>query len=423
MRTCIYLLIVAALVGCKPAAVEYPPMDYAGELPPGMLALRKISPERYPDFSAAFTNPNLPDVLKAIDYSLKYLSAPSSQHYYPYADISHDRAVATLHALHDLLQRDLVAAPAHQSAADFNRQVADTFEVYQSVGAPRQDGSGNGTGQVLFTGYFTPIYPASLTKTAEFKWPLYKRPADLVSDEEGEHAWRRPAATTQPGTDHNFPYWTRQEIEQQHKLDGQELVYLSSRWDAYVIAVQGSARLRLTDGKILEVGYAGNNGFDYVSPGKQMIADGIIPKSQLSLKGLRGYFEQRPEMMDKYLSINPRFVFFTERTGGPFGKLNVPVTAMASIATDKKIYPRAMPAFVTTQIPTGMGNSTAPFKAWMLDQDAGGAIRAAGRCDLYMGIGPAAEAIAGQQMYPGELYYLAIKPELMKATTTPVMNK
>ena len=47
----------------------------------------------------------------------------------------------------------------------------------------------------------------------------------------------------------------------------------------------------------------------------------------------------------------------------------------------------------------------------MLDQDSGGAIRAAGRCDLYMGVGPQAEQLAGHQLYPGRLYYLALRPE------------
>jgi membrane-bound lytic murein transglycosylase A len=49
----------------------------------------------------------------------------------------------------------------------------------------------------------------------------------------------------------------------------------------------------------------------------------------------------------------------------------------------------------------------------MLDQDTGGGIRASGRCDLYMGIGPQAEQLAGQERATGQLYYLALKPGLM----------
>jgi membrane-bound lytic murein transglycosylase A len=123
--------------------------------------------------------------------------------------------------------------------------------------------------------------------------------------------------------------------------------------------------------------------------------------------------------MDKYLTINKRYVFFTERPGGPFGSLNVPVTPMATIATDKgitgttqrDIYPRAMPALLSVNVPTGADAHLAGFRGFMLDQDTGGAIRASGRCDIYMGVGPAAEYLAGRELQEGELYYIAIKPE------------
>jgi hypothetical protein len=45
--------LLPALAGCrkkKPAAVEEP-VAFAHELPPGELALRKISPAEYPDFT------------------------------------------------------------------------------------------------------------------------------------------------------------------------------------------------------------------------------------------------------------------------------------------------------------------------------------------------------------------------------------
>ena len=115
--------------------------------------------------------------------------------------------------------------------------------------------------------------------------------------------------------------------------------------------------------------------------------------------------------MNKYLHLNQRYVFFTQRPGGPFGSLNQPVTPFATIATDKSVYPRAMPSFVVTTIPGDAGDAS--YKAIMLDQDTGGGIRASGRCDLYMGIGPQAEQLAGRETATGQLYYLAVKPELM----------
>ena len=213
------------------------------------------------------------------------------------------------------------------------------------------------------------------------------------------------------------PYFTRGDIETGHKLAGNELVWLKSRWEAYVVTIQGSARLRLADtGQIYEIGFAGTNGYEYTSPGRQMVADGVITQDQLSLRGLTEFFAAHPEMMDKYLTLDQRYVFFTERRGGPYGSLNVPVTPWATIATDKEqrdIYPRAMPAFVRTSVPDYSTTATQPFSGFMLDQDTGGAIRASGRCDIYMGIGPAAQAVAGHELQQGQLYYIAIKAELM----------
>jgi membrane-bound lytic murein transglycosylase A len=162
--------------------------------------------------------------------------------------------------------------------------------------------------------------------------------------------------------------------------------------------------LKLTDGRIYEVGYNGNNGFDYVSPGRQMVADGVIPQDQLTLTGLRNYFTAHPEAMDKYLSLNPREIFFTERPGGPFGSLGEPVTPFATVATDKSIFPRALPVFLTTPLPVPNGGEI-NFRGLMFDQDTGGGIRAAGRCDIYMGLGEQ----AGRELNVGKMYYLAVK--------------
>ncbi len=227
-------LILCIASGCQ--APKPPPeakkIDYAAELPPGTLALRKLSPAEYPDFSQAIMAFNVPDLDKAIDHSLEYLAAPSSKAFFPYEDITHDRAIASLRALKQVLASETRGGAVNGQR--FDAAIKRIFEVYKSIGAP--DPYGNGyTGQVLFTGYFTPIYNASLTREGPYQYPLYKRPADLLLDSTGEHASRR----TQDGG--QTPYYTRKEIEQNHVLDGQELVWLADQFDAYVITVQGSA--------------------------------------------------------------------------------------------------------------------------------------------------------------------------------------
>lgn len=383
-RCVLSLVLIVAIVGCRPKAK--PAMDFNAPLPPGKMALRKIPMERWPDFSGQMTGQVA--LLTSIDNSLKYLAAPSSKNFFPYDDVDHPRAVATLRAMRQI---------AAQSNPDWNQELRQKFEVYQSIGAPMPDGTGY-SGQVLFTGYHTPTYKASRTRTGPYQWPLYKRPKDAP-----------PMGSAAPVTK-----LTRAQIDvNPSPFAGNELVFLASRWEGYVIQIQGSARLLLADNSILEIGYAGVNSHEHFAVVQRMVDEGAIPRDQMNLKGMAGYFAAHPEMMDKYLNLNPRYVFFTERPGGPFGSLNVPITPFASIATDKGVYPRAMPAFLVVPIPTAGGGPAAPHRGFMLDQDTGGAIRAAGRCDIYMGRGSEAEARAGHQLHEGQLYYIAVRTELV----------
>ena len=262
---------------------------------------------------------------------------------------------------------------------------------------------GDGGGAVFFTGYCAPIYDASLEPTAEFRYPLYRRPPDLVSDSEGVPLGRRTE------TGEIVPYYTREEIERGNLLAGHEFVWLRDRFETYIVQIQGSARLRMGDGSLLEIGYAGKTDRPYRSAALAMIDDGKLTRSELSLDGMKEHFRRRPADLDRYLRVNESFVFFTETTGGPFGSIGAPVTPYASIATDKAVFPRGALSYVVTELPG------APHRAFALDQDTGGAIRSAGRCDLYLGVGPEAEALAGRVGREGRLYYLFLKPEAVPA--------
>lgn len=419
-------LAAACLTGCK--SNKKP--DFTGELPEGEVALRKLSPSEYPDFSVNMTDPDA--LIRSCDMSILYMQKPSSVKYYPYLDIPHDRALSSINALKAVVV-DL--KNNHRSPEYLNGIIRQMFEVYVSKGAPNPDGPGY-TEKVLFTGYFTPIYDASLSRSDSYKFPLYKRPADLVIDPSTNEVKgrRQPDGSV-------VPYYTRRDIESKGVLAGQEIAFVKTAWEAYTITIQGSARLRLPDGQVMEIGWDGYNGYEYSSPGEKMLKDQVITKEQYSAKGLQAYFAANPAMMEKYLWSNDRYVFFKPTTGGPFGALGVPVTPMASIAVDKKfdpkknIYPRAMPAFLAVPVPADAAGTPRDFRGFMLDQDTGGAIRAAGRCDIFMGIGEQAEKIAGHQLHEGKLYYVAVKPEYIaqylpqppltpaKTTTPPALTK
>jgi membrane-bound lytic murein transglycosylase A len=138
----------------------------------------------------------------------------------------------------------------------------------------------------------------------------------------------------------------------------------------------------------------------------------------MSLQRIKEYFRDHPDLVKEYIYRNPSYVFFTPREGGPFGSINVPLTPLHSIATDKAVFPRAALAFAVTSIPQ---SSVAPqaFSSFLLDQDTGGAIRSAGRCDIFYGSGPDAELRAGHTQNEGRLYYVFVKETGAAGTGPP----
>ena len=371
LTACAVLLVA---VGCA----KTPPIepDVNRPLPPGAFAIRRITdPAAVPDFTRAFENQ--PGLRQAISRSLSYLSKPSSQQFFPCANITHARAVASLIAFEKLL--DTSASPA-----ELNRLVLERFDVYTSVGY-------DDLGTVRFTGYFTPIFNASRTPDGTFRYPIYGLPEGARLTDEGTVA---------------LAGISRRTIEQNKMLSGKELFYLTDPFEPYIIQTQGSGILKLADGSMTQVGFAGTNGLTYRSVREAMTRDGVIGKTD-SLSAMRAYFKAHPEQVQPYTWKNPRYVFLVETSGYPRGSLNEPVTPLRTIATDKSIFPRA--CLTVVDLPPS-NDRPDPWQQIMLDQDTGGAIRAAGRCDIYLGVGPHAGQRAGELVRDGRLYYLFLKP-------------
>jgi len=399
IRPIVFALLWAAafvlLAGCQgqlktvvtPVALEPPQKDYTRPLPPGKLALRKITdPTQIPDYTKACTD--LDGLKEAIARSLSYLSKPSSEAFYPYDDITHEQAVKSLQELDRLVSMKL-------PPPEMNMVLRTKFDTYISVGCDDQ-------GTVLFTGYYTPIFDGSPARTDRFKYPLYKMPDDLVKDNDGKVLGRKEA----DGNVSKYP--SRAEIQKSNLFAGNELLWLSDPFEVYIVHVQGSAKIRMPDGHIEGVAYAAHNGWEYRSIRTKMIADGKLTSKSISMKDMIDYFKAHPDEVEMYVNENPRFVFFRPETGEPRGSLNEAVTPLRTIATDKSVYPRAMFTFASVDLDTPVG--------FALDQDTGGAIRAAGRCDVYLGVGDKAGELAGKTYREGKLYYLFVKPEVHQTT-------
>jgi len=395
-------VVFALLVsGCaRHHVVEKP--NYYRQLPPGVMGLEKLTdPSEYPDFALGYYNRD--GLAEAIERSIDYLANhPSSEEFFPYLSISHEDAIRSLRAFHEIVT-------TAESAEILRSRIVSDFDVYRSVGADERH-------IVLFTGYCEPILDGSLTRTAQFKYPIYRLPPDLIKDKYGKCLGRRLASgATVPY------YYTRKEIDIDGVLAGKglELFYLKDPLDVYIAQVQGSAIIRLPDGTERRVGYAGKNGYPYTSVGRKLVQKKMLAKHELSLQGIRNYFQANSALLQECLNWNESYVFFRAAEDGPYGCINQKLTAYRSIATDKSIFPRACIAFADTRVPAeGIGKSIIerPFKSFMLDQDTGGAIRTPGRADIFMGTGDNAELLAGRTYAEGHLYYIFLKPSLVQGT-------
>lgn len=272
-------------------------------------------------------------------------------------------------------------------ASDLAAAVSSGFACYRSVG-------GDGQGTVLFTGYHSPCYEGSRERTERYRWPVLRAPPELAG----------PAFREQP-------FLTRREIQGEGKLDGRglEIVWLADRLDGFLLEVQGSGSARLPDGSLVRLQCTRGNGHGYTSLGKELVKAGKIPLEQAGIPAIRAYFREHPEDMDEFLFKNESYVFFEESDRPPTGCAGAAVTAMRSIATDKRFFPPGAVAFVVVEIPVCQDGQVVGWEKrarFVIDQDTGGAIRGPGRVDIYMGADPDAEAAAGVMKRDGALYYL-----------------
>ncbi|AFZ11768.1 MltA domain protein [Crinalium epipsammum PCC 9333] len=328
-------------------------------------------------------------LIRSINHSLRYLNTPqavAAYQNYQVPGVTLGRVRRSLIRFRQLLRN--AKTPAQLQAA-----VKREFSFYQSVGNDNQ-------GSVLFTGYYQPIHQASRKRTVEYRYPLYKLPPNIAN-------WSKP-------------HPTRAELEgedglqgDRSKLKGLELVWMRDRLEAFLVQVQGSAELQLTDGSMMTVGFAGATDHAYSSLGKELIKDGKVPQEGLTLPIILKYFQDNPEELNTYIPRNKRLVFFQNTKGAPaMGSINVPVTADRSIATDKSLMPPGALALIHAQIPYPNANGEMEQRVvsrYVLDQDTGSAIKGAGRVDYFMGTGKVAGDRSAVTVGKGQLYYLLLK--------------
>ena len=270
------------------------------------------------------------------------------------------------------------------------------------------------------TGYFEPEIDASPSKTAKFSFPLYARPADLVElDEETRPVnWDKSIQFARKTESGYQPYHDRAEIDQGALAGkGLEIAWLENPVDAFFIHIQGSARLRFTDGKTRRLSYAGKNGHPYTAIGSVLVRNRIMSKEQLTMDTLRDWMEQDLERATKLMRQNRSFIFFTiqddvDPSLGPVGAASVPLTPGRSLAIDHTLFTYGMPVWLTTEL--ALPQQAGPFRRLMVAQDTGSAIKGPARGDIFVGSGREAGMVAGSIRHACEFFVLlpvkSVKP-------------
>lgn len=286
--------------------------------------------------------------------------------------------------------------PGHGVARGFFEK---WFRPWQASGPEGRTG--------LFTGYYEPQLRGARKPGKTYRFPLYKRPPDLVSVDLGKFNNRmkgeRIAGFVADGR--LVPYADRKAITR-GALDhrGLELLWVDSEIDAFFLHIQGSGRVAMTDGGMVRVGYDGGNGRPYRAIGRDLIERGEISADRISMQTIRSWLAAHPGQARAVMARNRSFIFFRVLHGdGPIGALGVALVPGRSLAVDRRFIPLGIPVWLDATDPL---SATTKLRRLMVAQDTGGAIRGPVRGDVFWGHGVEAAARAGRMKSRGRYYLL-----------------
>ncbi len=289
---------------------------------------------------------------------------------------------------YDIDWKPACSASSKVNASDPNA-IRRYFEAHMKAMEIRhQNGPSAGSASGLITGYYEPYLNGSRERGGVYQTPLHRYP----------EAWKKKKPADLP---------TRAELMSGGQLKGQEILWVDDAVAAAFMHIQGSGRIRLKDGKVVRLGFAGTNDHKFQSFAQWLLDRKEITRASATMQGIQSWANKNPTRVQEMLNANPRYVFFKELPShgadtGPLGALGVPLTAERSIAIDTKILPLGAPVFLASTFPL----SERPLHRLMMAQDTGSAIIGAVRADFYWGTGEQAGEYAGRMKQQGRMWLL-----------------
>ncbi len=246
----------------------------------------------------------------------------------------------------------------------------------------------------LFTGYYEPLLHGATKRGGPYQTPVYGLPRGKKD-------------------------YSRTEILG-GALNGKApvLLYVNDPVMLFFLHIQGSGKVRLTDGSIVGLQYAGKNDHPYVAIGKVLKDAGEL--SEVSMQTIRDWLREHPQRANWLMNQNPSYIYFTLSPGHEYAKgaLGIPLTPERSLAVDDDRATYGVPTYIaTTRLNYFMGYPE-QYRRLFVSQDTGGALKGPHRGDIFFGRGEAEEWMAGHQNARGKAYWLLPAPSAMPLPNT-----
>ncbi|MBM7036455.1 murein transglycosylase A [Vibrio ulleungensis] len=255
------------------------------------------------------------------------------------------------------------------------------IEVAQLSGGDRK-------GNVLFTGYFSPVIEMRHQPDETYRFPVYSN----------------------PGCGEQCP--TRAQIND-GALEGQglEIGYAASQIAPFLMEVQGSGFVHFGDDNSMQYfAYSGKNNKPYVSIGRVLIESGEVPREQMSVTAIKDWVASQPEeKVTELLEQNPSYVFFQPNDNLDVkGSAGIPLLPLASVAGDRSLFPMGTPILAEVPLLNADGSWSGVHQLRLLIVlDTGGAVKGS-HLDLYHGMGAHLGKQSGYYKHFGRVWKLGL---------------